>query len=227
MLIQLKIDVPQHTFLKNPQESKLGEQIFQQGIVLMNDLGFEQFTFKKLAIQISSSEVSIYRYFESKHHFLQYLFAWYWGLVEHKIHFATVNLNETKEGLDKAINILLWNEAVNNMEFQHEKELKEIIKNEGFKAFLIKNIDQVNSLGVFENYKKIVDHLSNWLIDLCPEYPYPKILISNIIEGSIVQDFYSEHLPRLTNTIDGKCQSASYFLNIYEQVFKDYGRSNK
>lgn len=225
MLIQLKINVPQHTFLKNPQESKLGEQIFQQGIVLMNDLGFEQFTFKKLAIQINSSEVSIYRYFESKHHFLQYLFAWYWGLIEHKIHFSTVNSTNTKESLDKALNVLLGVETTNFVEVQNEKQLQEIIKNEGFKAFLIKNIDQVNSLGVFENYKKIVDLMSNWLLELCPEYPYPKILISNIIEGSIVQGFYSEHLPRLTNIIDGKCQSANYFLSIYNQVFKDYGRN--
>lgn len=225
MLIQLKINVPEHTFLKNPQESKLGEQIFQQGIILLNDLGFEQFTFKKLALLINSSEVSIYRYFESKQHFLQYLFAWYWGLVEHKIHFATVNSKTTKERLDKAVNILLGNESANFIEVQNEKELQQIIKNEGFKAFLIKNIDQVNSLGVFENYKTIVDQLSGWLSELCPEYPYPKILISNIIEGSIVQDFYSEHLPRLTNTIDGKCQSTNYFLSIYEQVFKDYGRS--
>jgi AcrR family transcriptional regulator len=225
MLIQLKINVPQQTFLKNPQESKLGEQIFQQGILLMNELGFEQFTFKKLANQINSSEVSIYRYFESKHHFLQYLFAWYWGLIEHKVHFSTVNSKNTKDALDKAINVLLGIETANFVEVQNEKQLQEIIKNEGFKAFLIKNIDQVNSLGVFENYKKIVDHLSNWLLDLCPEYPYPKILISNIIEGSIVQDFYSEHLPRLTNSIDGKCQSANYFLSIYNQVFKDYGRN--
>jgi AcrR family transcriptional regulator len=39
----------------------------KNGLILINKIGFEEFTFKKLSIEISTTEASIYRYFENKH----------------------------------------------------------------------------------------------------------------------------------------------------------------
>ena len=57
------------------------------------EIGFENFTFKKLGEQIGSNESSIYRYFESKHKLMLYLSSWYWAWIEYRLVFATNNIN--------------------------------------------------------------------------------------------------------------------------------------
>ncbi|HCF62820.1 MAG TPA: TetR family transcriptional regulator, partial [Chitinophagaceae bacterium] len=57
-------------YIKNPDHSEIGRKIIKHGIDLINDLGFEHFTFKKLAVEIGTTEATIYRYFENKHRLL-------------------------------------------------------------------------------------------------------------------------------------------------------------
>ena len=74
------------------------------GIDLIDEIGFEAFTFKKLGAKIGSNESSIYRYFESKHKFLLYLSSWYWAWIEYQLVFETHNVSVIKkEKLTKAI----------------------------------------------------------------------------------------------------------------------------
>ena len=56
---------------------------------MIDQLGFEQFTFKKLARAIGSTEASVYRYFDNKHRLLTYLIAWYWKWMEYQINYRT------------------------------------------------------------------------------------------------------------------------------------------
>ncbi len=56
----------QNVYLKNPESSDLGLKIISNSIEMVNELGFESFTFKKLGERIESPESSIYRYFENK-----------------------------------------------------------------------------------------------------------------------------------------------------------------
>ena len=72
----LAIKLQHELFLRDPQETELGKKIIEQGILLIDKLGFEEFTFKKLASKIGSTEASVYRYFENKHRLLMYLTAW-------------------------------------------------------------------------------------------------------------------------------------------------------
>ena len=51
-------------FLKNTQSTELGKKIIKEAISLISSIGYEQFTFKKLAIEIETTEATIYRYFE-------------------------------------------------------------------------------------------------------------------------------------------------------------------
>ncbi|MBL7759004.1 MAG: helix-turn-helix transcriptional regulator, partial [Chitinophagaceae bacterium] len=54
-------------FLRDPEQSVLGRSIIQHSINMIHKVGFEDFTFKKLAQEIGTTEASIYRYFENKH----------------------------------------------------------------------------------------------------------------------------------------------------------------
>ena len=50
-------------FLRNPDSTELGQKIIKNSVRLIDKLGFEDFTFKKLADEIQSTEASVYRYF--------------------------------------------------------------------------------------------------------------------------------------------------------------------
>ena len=82
LLSNIKIEIPTGIYLKDPESSTLGKKIIENSIILLEEIGFEDFNFKKLGANIGSNESSIYRYFESKHKLLMYLTAWYWGWVE-------------------------------------------------------------------------------------------------------------------------------------------------
>ena len=103
---KIQISINDVVFLKNPESSKLGKKILQESIDLIYKLGFDGFTFGKLAKQIGSPEASIYRYFESKHKLLLYLSSWYWTWLEYKVVFATVNVQDAKEQLARAIEVI-------------------------------------------------------------------------------------------------------------------------
>ncbi|MFZ9029367.1 MAG: TetR/AcrR family transcriptional regulator, partial [Crocinitomicaceae bacterium] len=79
---RVSISVNENVFLKDPTSTELGRKIVRASIDLIDELGFEDFTFKKLALAIGSTEASVYRYFENKHNLLAYLTMWYWGWME-------------------------------------------------------------------------------------------------------------------------------------------------
>ena len=72
-MIAIQIQLNSNLYIRDPQETKLGKKIIEFSIILIEELGFEKFTFKKLAIKIESTEASIYRYFQNKHKLLIYL----------------------------------------------------------------------------------------------------------------------------------------------------------
>jgi hypothetical protein len=49
MEFQIKFDINEKIFLRNPESSELGKLMVKKSIDLIYELGFEQFTFKKLA----------------------------------------------------------------------------------------------------------------------------------------------------------------------------------
>ena len=103
---KIEIKINEHVYLKSPQSSTLGEKILTGSIDLIDEIGFEEFTFKKLAKLISSTEASVYRYFESKHHLLIYLVLWYWGWQEYRLIMKLTNIDDPKERLKRAVKIL-------------------------------------------------------------------------------------------------------------------------
>ncbi len=200
LLGQITIRVNEKLYLKNPDSSELGRKIIQHSIELIDEIGFEKFTFKKLGQRIQSPESTIYRYFENKHKLLVYLTAWYWGWMEYRLVFSTVNISDPVERLKKAIQIV--SEPVKeDSDFSHINEvlLYQIVVQESAKTYFTKSIDNENKEGYFSGYKRLCRRISDMIVEVDPRYEFPNTLVSTIIEGAHQQKFFSEHLSSLSD----------------------------
>jgi AcrR family transcriptional regulator len=218
ILANIKIPVNENLYLKDPSTSELGIKIIDGSIELMSQLGFERFTFKKLAIEIQTTEASVYRYFESKHKLLLYLINWYWGCLATRIALETKNIENPIVKLRKTIHILtaMPNPEIDSL-ISNELALKEIIINESSKALITKDVDEENKVGVFSVYKALVANVAQIMNEVNPVYPYPNMLASSMIEGSNQQRFFAMHLPRLTNVHQNEDFVESFYENL---IFK-------
>lgn len=198
--LNIQIEVNQELFYKNPVSSDLGQKILSKSIEMIDEMGFEDFTFKKLGEEIRSPESSIYRYFKNKHNLLVYLTSWYWSWIEYELVFATTNVESAKERLLKSVSILT-KPVIENTEtpYINEALLSNIIISESIKSYHTKNVDEENKKGYFKSYKRVVKRISDILLEIKPNFQYPHMLISTIIEGSHHQKYFAEHLPSLTD----------------------------
>ncbi len=215
LFANLKIKVNDSLFLIDPTSSNLGKNIVAHSINLIDKIGFEKFTFRKLGEAIESPEASIYRYFKSKNQLLSYLVSWYWGWMEYQLVFATANIQSPEICLQKAIELITAKsnkkEMVDGIEVN---KLVNIIISESSKSYLTKEVDQANKEGAYLNYKQFVARMASIVLDINPAYKFPNMLISTIIEGAHLQFFFAEHLPRLTN----KQKSPSYISQFYTSL---------
>ncbi len=222
MILQIKLSIPSSAFIKDPQDTKLGISIIQNSIELIDEIGFEAFTFKKLASKIESTEATIYRYFENKHQLLLYIYSWYWVWMEYRIVTATAGILNPKEKLLTGITLLIARiQEDNKFPFVNEVKLRQIIEQEGIKSILTKKVDIVNKVGVFDNYKNLVSILSNWILEINPHYIYPNMLITTVIEGAHLQHYFSDHLPRLTNNTEAEDSVKEFFLEMIEKLLNE------
>lgn len=200
ILSNIIISVNDKLYVKNPETSDLGKKIIEQSILLIDEIGFENFTFKKLGEKINSNESSIYRYFESKHKLMLYLSSWYWGWMEYKLVFATNNLANPMEKLIKAISIVTEKvEDDSNTLHINESILNKIIILEFTKTLLTKEVDEENKEGFFIVYKRIINRIIEFISEVNPNYTFAKSLASTVVEGALHQHFLKEHLKTITN----------------------------
>ncbi|UOB17499.1 TetR/AcrR family transcriptional regulator [Abyssalbus ytuae] len=200
ILSNLKININEGLFLKDPESSKLGKKIIEHSILMIYEQGFDNFTFKKLGEKIGSNESSVYRYFENKHKLLLYLTSWYWGWVEYKLVFTTNSISNIEEKLTKAIEIVTQ-PAQEDSSFSHINEvlLSSIVISEHSKSYLTKEVDKDNKEGFFLTYKRLVNRLSDMVLEINPGYLYPKSLMSTVMEGALHQHFLKDHFKSITN----------------------------
>jgi AcrR family transcriptional regulator len=218
LLSNISINVNEKIYIKNPESSDLGRRIIKGGIDLLDEVGFDDFTFNKLAKNIRSTEASIYRYFESKHKFLLFLTSWYWCWMEYQLVFRLANIDCPEDRLERALRLLA--EEINEQgSYAHinEYKLHRIVISESSKAYLTREVDQENKEGVFSGYKQLVEMVSNIILEINPEYKYPHMLISTVIEGAHHQRYFAAHLPRLTDEIQGKDAITEFYI---EMVFR-------
>lgn len=201
MQLEVRIKMNEKLFLRNPEESVLGKKIVKQGLSLINKLGFEDFTFKKLAIEIGTTEASIYRYFENKHKLLVYLITWYWGFLEYKVVYSINNLTDPEIKLKTIIKIIT-EEPVNNVsetDFISEYESYKLVIWEGSKAYLTRSVSKDNKDRLFKPYKDLCERFSLIIKQYNPKYKFPHSLASTILEMAHSQKFFKQNLPALTD----------------------------
>lgn len=199
--LQLKLN--SNLYSKDPQSTDLGLRIINQSIQIIDEIGFEAFTFKKLSIKIDSTEASIYRYFENKHKLLVYLIAWYWGWTEYRIAFETNNITDSKERLLIALKIISDKKEEDfNFPNVDETALQRIVISESDKTYLTKQVDEINKEGLFRGYKSVCRTISDLILAIAPKFKYPNSLASTCLEAANQQIFFGEHLPALSELRD-------------------------
>lgn len=214
------ISVNDKLYVKNPETSDLGKKIIEQSILLINEIGFENFTFKKLGEKIHSNESSIYRYFESKHKLMLYLSSWYWGWIEYKLAFATTNVSNPMERLKKGITVVTEKVEDDSTTLHiNESILNKIIIQEFTKTLLTKEVDEENKEGFFQVYKRIINRIIEMINDVNPNYSYAKSLASSIVEGALHQHFLKDHLKTITNCSE-KNSPTDFYINLIEKTLK-------
>lgn len=220
ILSNLKIQVNAKIYVKDPETSPLGKKIIEQSILLIDEIGFDNFTFKKLGEKIGSNESSIYRYFENKHKLLVYLSSWYWSWMEYKLVFATTNILDPSEKLNKAITIVT-EKVTDDISTEHINEsiLNKIIIAEFTKTLQTKEVDQENKEGFFLIYKRVINRIVGIVKEVNPEYAFAKSLVSTIVEGSLHQHFLTEHLKTITDCNESG-STTEFYLNLAENVLR-------
>ena len=220
ILSNLKIQVNEKIYVKDPETSALGKKIIEQSILLIDEIGFDNFTFKKLGEKIGSNESSLYRYFENKHKLLVYLSSWYWSWMEYKMVFATTNITDPKEKLRKAITIVTEKVADDSStEHINEAILNKIIISEFTKTLHTKEVDQENKEGFFLIYKRVINRVVAIVKEVNPDYPYAKSLVSTIVEGSLHQHFLTDHLKTITDCNE-TVTTTQFYLNLAHNVLR-------
>jgi AcrR family transcriptional regulator len=200
MELSLIIRLNDKLFLRNPEESELGRKILQNSIILIHELGFEAFTFKKLAQKIKTTEAGIYRYFQNKHLLLIYLVDWYWTWQEFRLISLNQNIKNPKLKIKNSISHLsLYTHDDAQSNHINENLLYEIIISEGAKSFLTKNVAQYNKAKLFKPYKDLCARIAGYIIEYNKAYKYPHSMATTIIEQAHSQSFYKINLPSLTN----------------------------
>ncbi len=200
MELQVLIKMNDKLFMRDPESTELGRKIVRQAIVIIDEIGFEQFTFKKLAQQINTTEAGIYRYFENKHRLLVYILAWYWSLLEYQVIFHLNNVKDPEQKLKKVVALLSSHAdeiAVgSNIDL---KALFNIAVSESNKAYLTKEVTSDNKAQFFKPYKDLCKRIASLILDLNPAYAYPHSLASTLVETAHLQHFFKNNLPSLTD----------------------------
>lgn len=217
--LSIQIKINPELYLKDPESSDLGKRIVSASITLIDELGFEAFTFKKLGNLIGSPESSVYRYFSSKHQLLVYLLCWYWSWVEYKIVFGTNSAVSPVDKLTMAIDIISTPTSIDNS-FLHINEvlLNKIVISESTKIFHTKAIEVDNEKGYFAVYKRIVNRVSTFILEVNPAYQFPRMLVIALLEGVSEQNYFSEHLPLISDGKKCENQVSSFYKELIFKV---------
>ncbi len=198
MQIDFKIKLNQKLYLRDPEGTEIGKQIIKQSLTMISEMGYEQFTFKKLAKEIKSTEATIYRYFENKHKILIYLLDWYWSFIEFQVVFQLNNVTDPTERIKKLIDILVWEDnAATTFTELDLQALYYIAIAEGSKTYLSKDVDNNNKEMFYKPFKDLCARVALLFREYNPTYKYPASLASTLIETAHLQYYFMQHLPKL------------------------------
>ncbi|MBR9997587.1 MAG: TetR/AcrR family transcriptional regulator [Cyclobacteriaceae bacterium] len=226
LLKQIQIRVNEKIYLKDPETSELGKRIIQESIRMIDEIGLESFTFRKLSEKLGTTESSVYRYFENKHKLLIYLTSWYWGWQEYRLVFNTANISVPEERLRIAIRVLTETASYDDL-FPHinTQILNKIVICESSKAYLTKEVDQEKKMGFFAGYDRLCERISEMVLKVNPLYKNPHTLVSTIIEGIQRQKYFIAHMPSFTDILKDGEELTLFFTRMALIMTKSNGKN--
>lgn len=185
--------------LRDPGSSALGQRILKDGLSLMNELGLEGFTFRKLAEKVGCTEVTIYHYFPNKHRLLQYYFQLYWLWLDTHCQQEGHGHKDPLERVHGDIRALcgLWPKHALAAQLD-PADLRDLVIVEGSKSFLHRNVDEDNKLKLFQPYKDLCAHIAEELKACDRTCRSPRTFATTLIEMAHSLEFAMHHLPALT-----------------------------
>ena len=198
---QIQIQLNEKLFVRDPASSEVGRNVVKHGAIMIEKMGLEEFTFKKLAIKLKTNESSIYRYFENKHRLLVYLVDWYWRWIEYQVVVQTNNIKEPVKKIDIILNILMLKidgELVGGPGVD-KQVLHALVIKEASKSYLTSHVAEDNKMQLFKPYKDLCGRIADNFLEINPSYKYARSLTSTILEMAHYQYFFMHNLPRLTD----------------------------
>lgn len=216
----LSFKVNDNIYLRDPEGTELGKQIVKHAIELIHEIGFEHFTFKKLAVEMNTTEASIYRYFTNKHRLLLYILSWYWSYMEYLVVVQLEPIQDLRAKIERVVELFTHElpDRVGQSDY-NKNRLHQIVISESSKVYLVKEVKEINENEVFKPYKDLCARISELFKAYQPDYPYPHSLSTTLIESAHSQLFFSTHLPKLTDVKSGnKITFVEYYLK--DLVFK-------
>lgn len=191
---------PDHAlFLKDPESSELGRSILEKGLALMSRLGLEAFTFKKLAAEIGSTEVSLYKYFPNKQRLLQYYYQLYWLWLRQLCGRLAEKASTPREAVVTTLEAIsgIWPKDIPALQLDPAL-LRQLIIDEGMKSYLHKHVDEDNAQRLFAPYKALSAFVAELLVAVRKDVPMPRSFATTMIDLAHSLPFAIEHLPSLT-----------------------------
>lgn len=185
--------------------SPMGTRIVNEGLALLNEIGLEAFTFKKLAERIGCTEVTVYHYFANKQRLLQYYFQVYWLWLATHCQQEGRTMKDPLARLHGDIRALcgLW--PVDALAAQFDPAaLRELVISEGSKSFMHKNVDSDNKLKLFKPYKDLCAHIAAELKTCAPRMRNARSFSTTLVEMAHSLEFAMHHLPALTELSEKK-----------------------
>jgi len=201
MYWNLEIKINEKLYLRDPNSTELGRKIVKHGILLMEEIGLEEFTFKKLALNMETTEASIYRYFENKQLFLIYVVSWYWNWLEYLIIYKTNNIKDPIQKIDIVLDILLLNtqDYIDGGPDIDKRILHLLVIKESSKSYLTHQVQKYNEAQFFKPYKSLCKRIADILLEINPNYKYSKNLTSTLLLMARNLYFFMDNLPSLTD----------------------------
>ncbi|HQV50815.1 MAG: TetR/AcrR family transcriptional regulator [Flavobacteriales bacterium] len=194
---QLAPDTSLH--LRDPAASAVGGRILSEGLALMNELGLEAFTFRKLADRAECTEATIYNYFTNKQRLLQYYFQLYWMWLDTHCQQEGHTLTDPWARVQGDIHALcgIWSKDALAAQLD-PVALRDLVLVEGSKSFMHRNVDEDNKLKLFQPYKDLCSHLAKELKACDRSCKHPRTFATTLIEMAHSLEFAMDHLPALT-----------------------------
>lgn len=221
MTTPLSVAMTSKPCLRDPLNTDLGKRIVLHSVEMIDRDGFEQFTFRKLANQINSTEASIYRYFESKHLLLIYLISMYWSDLYSTAQRLLQNTQDSEEQLRILLKLISGAECrEHDVQYIQAASLSRIIITEASKSYLTHKVDEDHKKGYFAAYMRFANLLAEVIADIAPHYAYPHALASTLLEASHYEVFFSEHLPSLTDFKKDNMLTLKLYYYLEDIAFK-------